>query len=457
MKLALLGSDDLSLSLARTIAASPEHELVVACQPRREHQDQLWPLIRPKALRDDWESLLHHTGVEGVIVARPAPGVSHDDALRKLVQAAVPLLIVHPACEAIVGFELDMIRRDTQCPIVALCEGRWHPALEWMLRLVSPEGTSPDADSSLGPLEQVTFERSLADRGRQNVLAQLACDVSLLRPVMGEITKITATGADASSPSLANLAVSLTGRNGLIARWTVAPADRVLNGQLTLVGAQGRATLSMPAGADWKLSIGGDEPRETSFPDWSEPSVALAEFAKTIAGKAPVPTWIDACRDLEVADTVEISIRRGRTLDLSTEEPTEEGTFKGIMAVGSCALLMLTLLVLFVGSVIEGVRLPFQRGQWLDRRRAEQQERREPDAVDTGPGDTDAANPGERTGNPSDEPRPKPWPVLLRLWPVYPFALFLLLQLLRLVFRTSPGHQSDRPGAECERGTFGKT
>lgn len=414
MRLALLGSDEEALALAQAIVASPLHQLVVAYEPRPEHQDTLATSLRQGGIREDWESLLHSTEVDGVIVARPEQQAARDEQLRKLVQAAMPLLILHPACEAIVGLELDMIRRDTGCVLVPFSPGRWHPGLERLVRLATA-----DSDPPLGPLEQITFERALVDRGRQNVLDQLARDVSLLRPVMGEINKMTATGADASSASLANLAVSLTGRDGLIARWTVLPADRTTSGQLTLVGGHARAVLQMPAGSPWVLSIGGDQPQEVRFPEWSEPSAALAEFDKAISGKAPVPAWIDTCRDLEVADTVEISIRRGRTLDLSTETPTEEGTFKGVMAVGSCALLLLTLLVLLVGSVIEGMLLPRQRAEY--QRQAREQRAGTPDGSD-------------RLPSPGGE-RPSAWPLVVRLWPVYPFAIFLLLQLLRLVFR----------------------
>jgi hypothetical protein len=72
------------------------------------------------------------------------------------------------------------------------------------------------------------------------------------------------------------------------------------------------------------------------------------------------------------------------------EEHTEEESFKGVMAMGGCLLLVMALGVLFIAVVVEGLRLPIRT-----------------------------------------------WP-LWRLWPFYllvPIVAFLLLQLLQLVVK----------------------
>src|SRR5262245_18370957 len=121
MKLALLGADDESLQLVRWAVVSGGHELVLAadCRQRAAEIRSLAPQVR---LQEPWETLMLGTVADAVIVGRAGAGLSdvsgiadderRADQLRKLAQAAVPMLVVCPACEAIVGFEIDMIRRD---------------------------------------------------------------------------------------------------------------------------------------------------------------------------------------------------------------------------------------------------------------------------------------------------------------------------------------------------------
>ena len=51
------------------------------------------------------------------------------------------------------------------------------------------------------------------------------------------------------------------------------------------------------------------------------------------------PAWIDVCHDLEAAEAIDRSLSRGRTVNVTTDEPTEEEAFKGVMAAGGCLTL----------------------------------------------------------------------------------------------------------------------
>ena len=91
------------------------------------------------------------------------------------------------------------------------------------------------------------------------------------------------------------------------------------------------------------------------------------------------------------------SLLRGRTIELFNEEPTEEQSFKGVMAMGGCLTLMASFGVLLLVALVEALQLPI-RG-WL----------------------------------------------IWRLWPVYlltPLAVFLLMQLLQLAIK-----REDRPAS----------
>jgi hypothetical protein len=104
--------------------------------------------------------------------------------------------------------------------------------------------------------------------------------------------------------------------------------------------------------------------------------------------------WLTACRDQEAAEAVDRSLARGRTIELFNEEHTEEESFKGIMAMGGCLLLVMSLLVVFLATIVEGLQLPMRN-----------------------------------------------WPVW-RLWPFYllaPIVAFLLLQLLQLAIKRDDG------------------
>ncbi len=111
--------------------------------------------------------------------------------------------------------------------------------------------------------------------------------------------------------------------------------------------------------------------------------------------------WEDACRSVELSDSVESSYRRGKTISLYHEQHSEEETFKSMMAAGGCLALLLTL-VAFPLLVLLG-SLPVFAGTGWDR---------------------------------------LPWRLLHpRIWPAYLLVLLLLflgMQLFRLVFVAAP-------------------
>jgi len=63
-------------------------------------------------------------------------------------------------------------------------------------------------------------------------------------------------------------------------------------------------------------------------------------------------TWPEALRAMELTDTIEISLRRGRMIDVHPQQLTEEMAFKGTMAAAGCGvLLLLPPLMLTVGWI----------------------------------------------------------------------------------------------------------
>jgi predicted dehydrogenase len=420
MKLALVGWCRDTRALLRAAAAAPDVQVVAAfdAEPPPEELSQLFP--RPE-IGGDWESLLAGGNVDAVIVAARTREGQRDEVLRRLAQAGVPTLVVHPACEPILAYELDMICRDSGCPLLPYFAGIDHPVLRQAARLGQNSGDNP-----LGTLEQLTMERSVDHLERQHVLDCFARDMFVVRQIVGDIDQVSAMGSVASgtkgnTPNNAGdgsiehlqLSVNLTSHNGQLVRWTVNSRQDPLGTVLRIAGTDGWATLTMPDDSSaWQLECRPPFPLDAP-PSWDGPRAALDRLRKTIEGHPTGPDWSEACRDLEIADSVAVSLRRRRTIQLHHEQHTEEGSFKGIMAVGGCGLLLLGLLLLIGFSVVEGFRTP--GGGWQ--------------VADQADGD----------GNAPTAPTSLVW----RLWPVYPFALFLLLQLLRLVFRSGPRRDVD--------------
>jgi hypothetical protein len=407
MKLAVIGADEESLNLLEWAVARGGHELVAAYDSDAQ-SSRLRAINSQILVSDNWEELFLGSAADAVIVGRNGkeaaarvnidPAERRADQLRKLVQAAVPMIVVCPACEAIVGFEIEMIRRDTRGIVL--------PYVPGLARLASALGqalvSANDSGESLS-FEQISVEREQADRSREAVLVRLSRDATLLRQWIGTIQTVTASGSAVPVgrdplgpkpkmlPSLANLSVTFSGESGLTARWAVGPALAEDLGRLAVIVGRKKVIVTMRASGSWSLDTGDNLSEIDGSTDLDAQDIfeRLAAEIATGAEHQGAP-WLAACRDQEAAEAVDRSLARGRTIELFNEEHTEEESFKGVMAMGGCLLLVMALGVLFIAVVVEGLRLPMRT-----------------------------------------------WP-LWRLWPFYllvPIVAFLLLQLLQLVVK----------------------
>jgi hypothetical protein len=377
MKLALLGADADSIALVRWALEQRDHRLVVAYDSRvfAGTLSQLAPGVR---VNNSWEELFLGSVADAVIVGRGGreealdanidPAERRADQLRKLTQAAVPMIVVCPACESIVGYEIEMIRRDTKAVIVPYVPGEWRAAFGELQDLVSWRENSP-----LGAIEQIVFQREQKDRSREAVLVQLARDVTLLRRLIGTIQTVTASGPPAAVgrdplgpkvkelPSLANLSVSFTGDEGLTARWSIVPAARDEQANLSVIGERGSVDLEMPNEGDWSLVVNAEAESREPTPQRHEAEILFWQLTHAAAGEVPdEDAWVAACRDQEAAETVDRSLARGRTIELFNESYSEEQSFKGVMAMGGCLLLVAALFVLLLVVLVESLQLPIR-------------------------------------------------------------------------------------------------
>jgi myo-inositol 2-dehydrogenase/D-chiro-inositol 1-dehydrogenase len=355
MKLALLGVDPAMLSVARA-ARERGHELVAAVDAgmAADFLRGLWPQVQ---LVDDWEALLAPGGVEAVLVAHSPREELLSDQLRKLVQEGVPLLIAHPLpISMLVYYELEMIRRETGCRLLPYLPDRWHPAMAQLIGLLD------DSHNGLGRLEQASIERFLAERDREGVTRQFAADVDLVRVLAGELTHVSALAPGDALARYANLGVQLSGPRNVAVRWTARPAEPQQGARLSLLCSSGRAELLIPAEGDWTLDVWRNKEKTSQrYTTWDPAAAAVERLEQMVAGQQPSPSWVDACRAVELSETIDRSLAKGRTIELHLEDHSEQATFKGTMTSLGCGLLVVALLIMLAAAVAARMGLPLAR------------------------------------------------------------------------------------------------
>jgi len=357
MKLAILGTDPDVFALA-SAARVAGHELVWLGDVRSEDLPALERLLPELRVSADWESLLDHKLVDAVLVGRG----SADEALRaeqvkRLVADVMPVLAVHPVgTSVLVYYELDMARHE----------------VHGVLRHYSPLAGSPTVaeladwvqagSGPIGTVHQVIFQRYLQDCGRESVIRHLVRDVEVLWAAAGAARTVSAVGPQMADASYASLQVQMTGPGAATLRWALTPtSERSPRGELTLVGERGTATLGLST-AEWLLTTNIDGETETaSTPPFDPPRAAIDELAAAIAANGTekseaASTWRAATAAMEIVDTIELRLQKGRTIEVHQQRLTERLAFRGTMAAFGCGLLLLTLVVLvaagFVGDVL---------------------------------------------------------------------------------------------------------
>jgi predicted dehydrogenase len=352
MKLAILGADRETLAIARSIVSDDAHQLVGCLEIGTGPIAAELIAMRPaRGVVDNWEALLDSTWLDAVVVGSDPDEDRRAEQLRKFAQVGIPTLVVHPLfISTLVYYELDMVRREAGAVMLPYLPNRLHPAVDELIhRLAS------DATGGIGPLEQVSLERQLIDRSPAAVKAQFARDADLLQALTGDLTHLGAMSGGGPT-SFESLNVQMSGPSGVLARWSVAPAAAADSGRLVVVAPAGRAVITMPSdGGPWQMELqAGGERADRQWPGtWSPPGASLEQLRAAIAGETVHPDWLDAARSIELTQTIDRSLARGRTIELHHEEYNEAGNFKSLMAAGGCGLLLLGLLLLLVIGVVE--------------------------------------------------------------------------------------------------------
>jgi hypothetical protein len=355
MRLALLGCDESWKSFLRDLPA--EHELVAVYEAAE--QDLPLNALLPQVQRNEhWESLLIRDDIDLILVASPTqlkvqeegfdPQARRVDQLKKLAQAGRSLLVSHPGAELLDAYEIEMLRREGGGCIQPWFPGLNHPAWEELPRFGAV---------------QINWERRIAQRTRNEILAALARDLILIERIVGKLIRVTAlAGPSVSSDSWSSLSVQFEAANQSLVRWSLAANTTSFSYRVALLEAPHPWDLEAPANLHepWFLRETGTDATE-AVENNDETRTTLANFERVKRSAAETEAaWLEACRSLETLAAVEKSLQRSRTIELSQSEQTEEHAFKGVMASTGCLLLMLILLAIFVVALVEGLQLPLR-------------------------------------------------------------------------------------------------
>jgi hypothetical protein len=359
MRLALLGLDDTTSALAYAAQHQGRDSIVLVCDGE-EVQELPATLAGQPISWEPWETLLAGTAdgllsCDAVLVARDS---SNDDRrleqLRKLVQAGVPMLLSHPLHGSMLAYyELDMIRRESGCLMAPFLPARRHKLAAHLAELVRASSDSP-----LGDVDQIAVERAMSERTKEAVCTQFARDVDLLRFLGGEVARLGAMGSPGTTAAgelvaYNNLGVQMASSDNRLLRWSVGPIDEFRGGRLTATGSRGKAILWMPEGsAPWRLEVRtGADSSVLDAEAWDPYAEALAQIQPALSGGESQSRWPDAARAVELTETIERSLAKGRTIELHQEQYSDASTFKGTMTSVGCALLLVALALIVGGAV----------------------------------------------------------------------------------------------------------
>ena len=363
MKLAVLGTDDDVLRLMAA-AVSQGHNITWIGDLRAADEraaSRFTPRLMDRA--SEWEIVLDQAIADAVLVGR---GTAADDLraeqLKRLAAEAMPLLAVHPAVDSVLPYyEIDMARRETGGIVRHYNPQAGHPvAIElaaWMR----------EGHPAVGAIHQLTCERRVASPDRKAAMRCLARDIELLAMVAGPIRRVTAIGPRPSDSSFASLQVQMMCDGPASLRWSVGSPTRSGEAlRLALVGDRGALNIVVPdegsPDGDWTWQIeiaDGSQSDRVPLASFDAADEAIEQLAASVSQSddrenSERSTWEAATQAMEVVDAIELSLQKGRTIDVHQQQLTERLAFRGTMAALGCALLLGGFVVTVLVTLLAG-------------------------------------------------------------------------------------------------------
>jgi predicted dehydrogenase len=340
MRFALLGDHPHGLAMARALAATGRHALIVYSGPR-PGLDACRSFAPDVKSTPDLEEVLADPAVELVVVAGRAG--QRVDVLRRALQSERAVLCVHPLDPGPdAAYEAAMIQTDTRQLLLPLLVEAFHPGIARLIDTLPALG-----GIHLLELEIASRGPTLLDVGQPDHEASLP-GWHLLRRLGGEVAEVSAFGQ--SEELAAELPLLVSGRfeKGGLFELRLLPMQAEDRWSLRLVGARGTSQLDLPGDGSARLS--GPE-GEASWPPFDRWAALVEMFEESLSLPAKVVmdlSWQDEVRCLELDDAARTSLERRRATLMHYQDASEEVGFKGTMTLVGCALLWSILAILFL-------------------------------------------------------------------------------------------------------------
>jgi hypothetical protein len=221
---------------------------------------------------------------------------------------------------------------------------------------------------TIGPIHQLSCERQVNVAARAEVLAHLSRDVELLATVAGDIRRVTAIGPKGEDASYASLQIQMIAATAPSLRWSVGYANAgAAELRQSLHGEHGIVVIRILDGTHagpptWQIEIieNGDRNDQT-LENYDPARAAIGRLSYAIANSQSLvernssSTWEAATRAMEVVDAADLSLQKGRTIEVFQQQLTERLAFRGTMAAMGCGLILVAFMVLVCVGILGGV------------------------------------------------------------------------------------------------------
>lgn len=234
-------------------------------------------------------------------------------------------------------YELSLVQSETRIRVLPLAPEADHPAIDRVGELL--------LERKLGGVRWLEWTQPVGD-GEKGAYRFLG-GWGWVRELLGEIETISATGSSPEADRARQVVATGRARTDLVvtARWLAGGPTR-----LEIQADEGLVRCDFPEGVAGPVRVElGDDRVETIAVD--PPATRwLARWDKMRLAEEDLEPWRAATRSIELAEAVERSLQKGRAVDLTYDEVTEEASFKSVMTMIGCSLVWLTLLVAILAA-----------------------------------------------------------------------------------------------------------
>ena len=323
MRFAIAGNDATAFDVLRELTVSSGHSLV-RCALSGELAAAVSQARIPVVLAATVEDALLAGHVDIVIVA-----IDDLDESLRIVRAASQadrhVIVIPPAlCSPAYSFELHLILDESQCGILPL-----------LPRTAITELPLTEVDLGLDELttRQLSIELSLTATSPLDLRAAVIRGLDYLSASGFRFTQVTAIDSNAPDGSLLSRLITLS---------AATTAERPLPpGTLTIKPS---TTQSTEAGREsvLQISLNGGTIRTVTV---AETANVVDRIVTVCQSREFCGKWMDAFSvTLELAEAVNKSLRRRRTVDVHFDSGSEKGVFKSQMTAMGCGVLTFMML-----------------------------------------------------------------------------------------------------------------